>query len=190
MENKSFLEKIEALKMPVRLGILVGTVVLLAAAFAYAVYFPSTKKIAATTSSIKDLNGKLNRAKIQRKKLPKVRKEKEDVDIQFAAALKLLPNDKEIPELLTKISELGTEANLVLSKFNFQKERKKGFYAEIPISLKIRGSYHDVAIFFEKIGKMERIMNIQNVQMKPIAERSTILDVTCDAITYTFIKGN
>jgi type IV pilus assembly protein PilO len=58
----------------------------------------------------------------------------------------------------------------------------------VPISLEVRGTYHNVAVFFDKVGHMERIMNIRNVSMKPVSERSTTLVTTCDAITYRF-KG-
>ena len=190
MEKKSLIEKIEVIKMPIRIVILAGTLVLLIGLFIWLAYLPKTEQISASRTSIDNLNVQLNRARIQRKKLPKVREEKKQVDLQFEAALKLLPNAMEIPELLTKITELGVESNLDISTFRPQNNRTKGFYAEIPISLQIKGNYHDVAIFFEKVGNMERIMNIQNVTMAPEKERSTILDITCDAITYTFVKGN
>lgn len=189
MEKTSLIEKIEVIKMPIRILILAGTLIVFAALFTWLVYMPKTKQIADTQTRIEDLNTKLDRAKMQRKKLPKVREEKKKVDMQFEAALKLLPNDMEIPELLTKISELGVNSNLFIEVFQPGNNRKKGFYAEVPISLKIKGRYHDVAVFFEKIGNMERIMNIQNVTMKPVKERSTDLNVACNAITYTFVKG-
>ncbi|MBN2418504.1 MAG: type 4a pilus biogenesis protein PilO [Deltaproteobacteria bacterium] len=190
MEKKSLIEKVEVIKMPIRIAILAGTLIVLAGIFIPFVYMPKAEAIAATRTKIDDLNVQLDRARTQRKKLPKVREEMKKVDLQFEAALRLLPNDREIPELLTKISELGVDSNLYIETFRPQSDKTKGFYAEIPISLKIKGNYHDVAVFFEKVGNMERIMNIQNVNMKPEKERSTILDVTCDAITYTFVKGN
>jgi type IV pilus assembly protein PilO len=189
MEKKSLIERIEVIKMPVRIAILAGTLVVLAGLFIWLVYLPKTEQITVTMASIEGLNTKLDRARIQRKKLPKVREEKKKVDLQFEAALRLLPNEMEIPELLTKMAELAVESNLDMPNFKPQNNRKKGFYEEVPISLKIRGTYHNVAIFFEKVGNMERIMNIQNVNMKPEKERSTVLDVTCNAITYTFVKG-
>ncbi|NLA74241.1 MAG: type 4a pilus biogenesis protein PilO [Deltaproteobacteria bacterium] len=189
METKLLFEKVEAIKMPAKIGILAGTLVLFAALFIFFVYMQKSEQIAASKTAIKDLTGQLDRAKLQRQRLPKVREEMKKVDLLFEAALKQLPNDMEIPELLTKITELGVESNLDISTFEPQSNRQKGFYAEIPISLKIKGSYHDIAVFFEKVGNMKRIMNIQNVIMKPEKERSTILEVTCDAITYTFVKG-
>jgi type IV pilus assembly protein PilO len=189
MEGQSFFEKIESIKMPIRILILVGTVVLLGAAFFMAVYRPKTEAIKTTTNSIADLNRNLTRAKIERKKLPKRRAEKEKVDNQFKEALKLLPNSKDIPNLLKKITELANESHLDYRIFQLRGERPKQFYIEIPIAIEIRGSYHDVAIFFDKVGHMERIMNIHNVSMKPVKPRSTTLVTTCDAVTYRF-KGD
>lgn len=190
MEKTSLIEKIEVIKMPVRIAILGGTLIVFAALFIWLVYLPKTEQIAKTEASIEQLNVKLDRAKVQRKRLPKVRDEKKKVDQQFEAALKLLPNDMEIPDLLTTLTKLGVDSGLVVEAFRPQNNRKKGFYAEIPISLNIKGSYHNVAMFFEKVGNMDRIMNIQNVKMKPVKERSTTLNVTCNAITYTFLQGN
>ncbi len=189
METKLLLEKVEAIKMPVRITILAGTLFLFAVLFIWLIYIPKSEQISASKTVINDLNEQLNRAKLQRMQLPKKREEMKKVDLLFEAALKQLPNDMEIPELLTKITELGVESNLDISAFQPQTNKQKGFYAEIPISLRIKGAYHDVAIFFEKVGNMERIMNIQNVTMTPEKERSTMLEVSCDAITYTFVKG-
>jgi len=189
MENTSLIEKIEVIKMPIRILILAGTLIVFAVLFIFLIYKPKTEQISKTETSIEKLEVKLSRAKKQREKLPKVKEQKKKVDTQFAAALKLLPNEMEIPDLLTTITRLGVESNLEVSHFVPQNNKTKGFYAEVPISLNIKGSYHNVAIFFEKVGNMERIMNIQNVTMKPEKERSTVLNVTCNAITYTFVKG-
>ncbi len=186
--TKTFFEKVEAIKMPIRLGILAGTVVVLLGAFFYVIYMPNMKKIDKASQSIQSLEGELNRAKAQRKKLPEKRAEMEQVNSQFNEALKLLPNEKEIPELLTQITALGAESDLDLRFFRPKGDKKKEFYKEIPISLEMKGNYHNVAIFFEKVGRMKRIMNIQNVNMKPVSPRSTELNVTCEAITYTFLE--
>lgn len=59
---------------------------------------------------------------------------------------------------------------------------------EIPVSIEVSGTYHDVALFFDRVGRMERIVNILNVSMKPKQERATTLTTTCDAVTFRF-KG-
>ena len=188
MQGQNFFEKIEAIKMQVRVLILLGTIVLLGGAFLWFVYLPQTEEIANTRSNIEDLNNKLRRAKIQRKKLPKLRAEMADLDARFKEALNILPNTKEIPELLRRITELGNNSGLDFRVFNPKKEKAREFYIEIPVAIEVRGGYHNVAVFFDKVGHMERVMNIENVSMKPIAPLSRTLITTCDAITYRF-KG-
>jgi type IV pilus assembly protein PilO len=189
METEAFFNKIEAIKMPIRLLIFVGTVVLLAGLFIWFIYIPQNEEIHKTTESIEKITQQINRAKIQNQKLPERRAEKAMVDAQFEEALKLLPNSKEIPALLRKITELGNESQLDFRVFRPQKEVARDFYVEIPVSIEVRGTYHNVAVFFDKVGHMERIMNIQNVSMKPVSQRSTTLVTTCNATTYRF-KGN
>jgi type IV pilus assembly protein PilO len=189
METEALIKKIEMIKMPIRILILAGTVVLFIGVFIWLIYIPKTSEIKKNTTTIEDLTKQLNMAKIEQKKLPERRAEKENVDAQFQEALKLLPNSKEIPSLLKKISELGNESQLDVRLVRPKKESSKEFYVEMPVAIEVRGTYHDIAVFFDKVGHMERIMNIQNVSMKPEKERSTTLITTCDATTYRF-KGN
>jgi type IV pilus assembly protein PilO len=188
MEGQEIFEKIESIKMPVRISILAGAIVLLLAVFIALIYLPKTEKIKTVKSSIEELDKQLVLAQKQREKLAETQKEKEEKEAQFQAALKLLPDKKEIPSLLTKVSELGKASELDFRVFTPKKEAEKEFYVEIPVSIEVSGTYHNVAVFFDRVGQMERIMNIQNVSMKPIKEDSKVISVTCDATTYSF-KG-
>lgn len=188
METAALFEQVEKIRMPIRMGIFAGTILLLAFAFIYFLYLPKTEEIKKTQSEIKGLEQKVNRAKIRAKNLQKFEEESSLVEAQFQEALRLLPNSKEIPALLRNLSELGAEAGLEFNHFSQQKENPGDFYMEIPVSLELSGSYHNVAVFFDKVGSMERIVNILNVSMKPVDARSTTLITTCDAVTYRF-KG-
>jgi type IV pilus assembly protein PilO len=188
MEGQAFFDKIEKIKMPIRITILVCTVVVLAGALIWFVQIPKSEEIKTTTASIEEIDKQLTKAKLERAKLPEAKKQKEAVDNQFNEALKLLPNEKEIPNLLRKISELGNESDLDIKGMTYQAEKGKDFYMEIPISIEVTGTYHNIAVFFDRVGHMERIINIHNVSMRPVAERSTTLSTTCEAITYRF-KG-
>lgn len=188
MEAEIFFEKIEKIKMPIRVVILVGTVVLFVAVFAYFVYFPKTAEIKKTTQENDQLGRQLARAKIKSKDYKSLQKKKKEADQQLKEALRLLPNSKEIPNLLRKVTELGNESNLNFRFFDPKKEVARDFYVEIPVAIEVRGKYHDVAVFFDKVGHMDRIMNIHNVRMKPVKAQSTTLATKCDAVTYRF-KG-
>jgi type IV pilus assembly protein PilO len=189
MEGKSLLEKIEKTKLLYRILILVGTLVLLGGLFVWLFVIPVTGQIGKTREEIADLNHKINQAKIKAKNLMQFEAELAQVEAQFQEALKLLPNTREIPSLLRKITELGNDSRLVFRMFSPQRERAADFYVEIPVTIEVSGNYHDVAVFFDKVGRMERIVNILDVTMRPVQERSTTLTTTCNAVTYRF-KGS
>jgi len=181
-------EKIERIKMPIRVAIFVGTIVLLAGVFIWLFYLPKSEEIAQTRAEIAKLQQKLNQAIVRAKALKKFEAEYAEVDAQFQEALKLLPNTKEIPSLLKAITQLGTDSQLEFLLFSPQRERPQDFFMEIPVSIEVSGTYHNVAVFFDKVGQMERIVNILNVNMSPQKDRSTTLTTKCDAVTYRF-KG-
>jgi type IV pilus assembly protein PilO len=188
MKTGALFEKVEKIKMPIRIAIFAGTLVLLAVLFVYFIYLPKSEEISTTREEIARLQQKLNQAIVRAKALKKFEAEYAEVDAQFQEALKLLPNTKEIPSLLKSITQLGTDSNLEFLFFSPQKEREQNFFMEIPVAIEVSGTYHNVAIFFDKVGQMERIVNILNVSMTPQQERSTILTTRCDAVTYRF-KG-
>lgn len=190
METERFLENVGKIKKPIRIAILVGTVVALAAMFVWLVYIPKTGEIARLKKETEILERKLNKAKMKAKNLEKFEADFAEVDMQFKQALKLLPNKKEIPRLLKSVTKLGSDSQLEFRLFSPQKERARDFIMEIPVSIEVSGTYHDVAGFFDRVGRMERIVNILNVSMKPVKARSTNLITKCDAVTYRFKGGS
>ena len=188
MKTGALFEKIEKIKMPIRIAIFLGTIVLLAGLFIWFIYLPKSEEIAQTRAEIATLQQKLNQAIVRAKALKKFEAEYAEVDAQFQEALKLLPNTKEIPSLLKSITQLGTDSQLEFLLFSPQRERPQDFFVEIPVSIEVSGTYHNVAVFFDKVGQMERIVNILNVSMSPQKDRSTTLTTKCDAVTYRF-KG-
>lgn len=188
MKTGALFEKVEKIKMPIRIAIFLGTLVFLAGLFFYFFYLPKTEQIASTKAEIAKLQQKLNQALVRVRALKKFEAEYAEVDAQFQEALKLLPNTKEIPSLLKSITQLGTDSQLEFLLFSPQRERPQDFFMEIPVSIEVSGTYHNVALFFDKVGQMERIVNILNVSMTPAKDRSTHLTARFDAVTYRF-KG-
>lgn len=184
----TLLEKVEKIKLLYRVLILVGTIVLFGGLFVWLVVFPKVSEISKTQKEIATLNDKLNQARIRARKVEEFEAEYAQVDAEFQEALKLLPNEREIPTLLRNITQLGSDSRLEFRLFNPDRERVRDFYFEIPVGIEVSGGYHDVAVFFDKVGRMERIVNIHDVSMKPTSERSTTLITRCNAVTYRF-KG-
>ncbi|HOP47286.1 MAG TPA: type 4a pilus biogenesis protein PilO [Desulfobacteraceae bacterium] len=188
MAQISFFEKVEKIKMVNRVIILVGTLALFVGLFAVLFYFPKAEQIEYLEREIASLDQKISKAKQTVKTLAKFEADYAKIEAEFQAALMLLPNEREIPSLLRNITDLGAESNLEFVLFSPAKEVTRDFYIEIPVSIQVTGNYHDVAVFFDKVGRMKRIVNIINVSMQPEKSLSTMLNTKCTAITYRF-KG-
>jgi type IV pilus assembly protein PilO len=105
-------------------------------------------------------------------------------------ALAQLPNEREIPELLKNISKVGKASNLEFLRFRPSAERPKQFYAEVPLELVFLGSYHEAGMFFDRVSKMPRIINVENFKMEPgkASGQNAILQTQCVATTFRFLE--
>jgi type IV pilus assembly protein PilO len=158
--------------------------------FYWYVYSPNEKKIANHSKNLQNLEVKLAESKAIAQDLPKFRAEVEELDAELAVALKLLPNKSEIPALLKKVSNLGTKVGLEFSVFRPSNDIIKGFYAEIPVDIEVSGGYHEIAQFFDHVGKLQRIVNIKNIKIgKPtIKSNKVILKTNVLAVTFRFVE--
>jgi len=109
---------------------------------------------------------------------------------ELKLAITQLPTSKEIPSLLANISNLGKDSGLEFLLFRPVPEVTREFYAEIPVEIRVRGNYRDVAIFFSKVAKMPRIVNITGVNMDGAKETMGKWEImtSCTATTFKFIE--
>ncbi|MEA3545938.1 MAG: type 4a pilus biogenesis protein PilO [Thermodesulfobacteriota bacterium] len=119
------------------------------------------------------------------------RAEYEKMQAKLDEALGELPLQREIPGLLISIGDLAKDKGLEVLRFKPSGEVAKGFYAEVPVTLKLAGSFHQAAAFFDAVSKMERIVNIQGLTLggaKDVGGKTT-LGIECKAITFRFVEN-
>lgn len=104
-----------------------------------------------------------------------------EIDRSFGALLKQLPNKSEIEALLIEVNQAGLGRGLQFELFRPGQEQIKDFYAELPISVKINGSYHDFGAFAADIAKLPRIVTLNNISIAPAGG-----GLSLDATTKTF----
>jgi type IV pilus assembly protein PilO len=179
-------EKVGKIKRTHRILIFAGTVVLFGGAFYALDYMPKAEEIANEKDNVDRLEQQLMRVKIRVRNLAKFRDEYAEVKEKFQEAIKLLPDKREIPNLLRNISQVGMDSKLEFRLISPQPENAKDFYMEIPVALEVKGDYRNVTLFFDRIGRMDRIVNILNISMRPEKPLSTSLITNCTAITYRF----
>ena len=108
-----------------------------------------------------------------------------EIDRSFGALLKQLPNKSEVESLLVEINQAGMGRGLQFDLFKPGVEQVKDFYAELPINVRLNGSYHDFGAFAGDIGKLSRIVTLNNVSIvaNPQAKDGSLV---MDAVTKTF----
>ena len=187
-----FLAKVENLSKVQRILISSVFFILMLGIFIYFFYWPKFEKIASLKTNLTKLEQKLKTAKRNAADLKKFQAKMKEAEAQFNMAMKKLPEKEEIPSLLTAISDSGQAGGLDFLLFEPKAEKKKEFYAEIPVAMSLRGDYHNLAIFFDQVARLNRIVNIENIQMrlakgKGKGASTRELTAKCTAVTYKFI---
>lgn len=95
--------------------------------------------------------------------LVRFRKEVKELDELLKLALKRLPQKREIPSMLETISGLARNAGLEVKRFAPQADINKRYYAEVPIDIEMKGTFHKVVTFFDEVSRMPRIVNIKEL---------------------------
>jgi type IV pilus assembly protein PilO len=186
IESNSFFDKVSKLRMAHRMLIFVGTIVVLIGLFIWLVHMPKTAEIRTLRTEIKKLEDQLRLAKKRASELDKLEKELAQAQEDFQFALRLLPTTSEIPNLLKNITKLGNDSNLEFLLFSPDRQVPRDFFVEIPVNIEVQGVYHDVAMFFDKVGKLDRIVNVIDVSMAPVKSMDVMLKTSCKAVTYRF----
>jgi type IV pilus assembly protein PilO len=123
--------------------------------------------------------------------LAEYRRQKEILEQRLQEALTELPDDANIDDLLMQLNEIGVKAGLQLSSVEPGTEQKEGsFYSKIPVKLSMIGNYHEIAAFFDLVGKLKRIVNISDISLKNPEKRGdkVVLRVECLATTFRFVE--
>jgi type IV pilus assembly protein PilO len=153
-------------------------------------YLPQTEKLEALQADYDRLGTELRENQTIDENLERVREELERLDAKLEEALKKLPETEEIPKLLETVSDLGKDSGLEFLLFKPAPPEPQTFYAEVPLELQMLGRYHDLAAFFDKVGRLPRIVTIQDIDFgNPKAEHGgTTLKVSCRAVTFQYIE--
>ena len=116
--------------------------------------------------------------------LDALRRQMADVELRFAELLRQLPTQKEVPGLLEDISAIGQSAGLEIDLIALQPERKAQFYVELPISVQVRGTYHQMGDFVSGVAGIKRIVTLHDFSLKPSGGDQ--LTMSIDAKTYRY----
>ena len=187
-------EKLEQLaKVPrsARLAAVVGLLVACAAGYYYMFYVDLQAQVDSLRSQTEELQRKLTKVRVVSNNLAEFEQEVADLERELTAALKQLPNRKQFEDLLQDITTAGKKVGVQIKSIERVAEVEHGFYAEVPFKLELEGSFHGIAMFFERVAKLPRIVNVGalNINVAKEDENGTTLRVQGQATTFRFLPG-
>ena len=122
-------------------------------------------------------------------KLPEFRAQVDDLEGRLDESPRVLPEEKDAADLLRRMQTVATQSNLTIKSFKPAPVVMKQLHAEWPISLELDGTYHNLAIFFDRVGKFTRIVNITGLEVrgKDKPEPNSTITATCVATTFVLL---
>lgn len=192
MKPIDLLDRLSKLPRPQRLVAYALLGVLILVGWWFVLLSPTLDQIDVLEKSRVDLTKQLREVEDRAKNLASLEAELETLKADLKQALKELPQDREIPGLLKGISTLGRNVGLEVKKFQPLPERVREYVAEVPVSLEVEGAYHEVAMFFDRLAKMNRIVYVQDINMTKPTDRGgkVVLTVTGQAVTFRFLSDD
>ena len=195
---EKLIERIAKAPLGLKIGVVVVAIAVVTLVNLFVVGIPWGK-------SINEIQTRKNRAEADLKKLSaeyvekqsiandlnRFRRERELLEQRLNEALAYLPEQKNLDELLQAFQDRAQKAGLEILTIEPKDPVKSGFYAKIPINMRLEGSYHEIATFFDALGRLRRIVNVNDITFeKPrVANGQVELTGKFTATTFMFVSA-
>jgi len=136
---------------------------------------------------LSDLQAQVQKGRIAKAQLPQFREEVRRLETELDKLLRILPVRRNTPDLLRRIRTLTEQADFEILRIRPGAFVDKDFYSEWPIAINLHGTYHDLAMFFDRISRFSRIINIENLRIKSLKQRNEYHSISATFNAKTFI---
>ena len=183
---KELFERIAALPRHKKIAVLAGTIIVLLAVDYLYLYTGLSMQISDLEQRVTTAKAERDRKKALVANAPQLRALKIELEARYKEAVAQLPDQKEIPDLLMNISNKARESGLDILSFRPKAENPQQFYAEIPVDVTVRGGFHSLVNFFDEVGRLNRLVNINDINMKNLKPNEDLAVVDTSALVTTF----
>jgi type IV pilus assembly protein PilO len=182
----------QILNLPPRQRFLIygGGAVLIVVLYVFLFHIPRSAEIVKKQERRLSLEKERTKLQASLKDREKTSAEALQIEGRFNEVKAQLPEQKEIPELLRQVSNLGRDSGLEVTLFRQKPEILHDLYAEVPVEMAVRGGYHQIALFFDKVRHLDRIVNVSDISVKnpqPV-DGQMYVEASFFATTYRFLS--
>lgn len=167
------------------IGLLVGAVAV--GVGYYLVFTKQYDEISRKERKLAELQVKIQEGRAAKQKLPQFREEVRRLELELDKLLRILPSRRNTPELLRRIRQLTEQGNFDLLKFTPGNFVDRDFYSEWPITIRLNGSYHNLALFFDRVSRFSRIINIENLKVAALRPNPKGHTINASFVAKTFV---
>jgi len=179
-------------KLPLggQLGVSLGIAALVGGLFWYFYWSDATIERDDKTAKLEALNKEIRALEVTAQKLGEFQREVALLEKKLETLKSILPPAKETPDLMRKVQALAAQSNLTINNFTPGATVNKEFYQEWPITMGLTGNYHNLALFFDKVSRLPRLVNVSNLKISssPTQTATNTISVGSTATTFVYIE--
>jgi Tfp pilus assembly protein PilO len=167
-------------------GLVIG--IFLAGAVHYAWFRPLNAEIKGKRAQLETLQQEIQKGRAAERKLEQFREEVRRLEIELGKLLQVLPSKRNTEELIKRIETLTRQGDFTLRRFTPQDFIPKEFYAEWPIDISLDGTYHNLALFFDRMSRFSRIINVEALkigELRDVPQKSIAASFVAKTFIYT-----
>jgi type IV pilus assembly protein PilO len=171
-----------------QLGVSVLLAAIICGGFYFFYYSDALEQQKQKEAQLAELQKQIRALEATANRLPEFQREVQALEARLETLKRILPPEKEMPDLMRRVQYLAAQSSLGIQQFTPTQTAQKDFYMEVPISLDLVGTYHNLGAFFDRISRMSRLVNVGNIKIKA-QQQPTInntIAVSATATTYVY----
>jgi type IV pilus assembly protein PilO len=170
-----------------QLGVSAFLALLIGGLFYWQYLGPAFEAEKAKTTQLDALRQEIRQLEVTAAKLQDFQREVALLEAKLETLKRILPPEKETPDLMRKVQSLAAQSNLTIRTFTPAATVNKEFYQEWPINMAVDGSYHNLGYFFDRVSRLSRLVNVGNLKITSSANQTPSKTISANCVATTFV---
>ncbi len=143
--------------------------------------------IAMRQTHLTALRADINKGVATARRLPEFETQVTDLERRLESLRAVLPEQKDVADTLRRLQGLATQSNLTILRFTPAPQKQQPLYAEVPYRISAEGTYHNLGLFFDRVSKFPRIINVSDIAIRAAQQPTATSTITADCTATTFV---
>jgi len=170
-----------------QLGVSAFLALLIGGIFYWQYLGPAFEEEKAKTAQLDALRQEIRQLEVTAAKLQDFQREVALLEAKLETLKRILPPEKETPDLMRKVQSLAAQSNLTIRTFTPAATVNREFYQEWPINMAVDGSYHNLGYFFDRVSRLSRLVNVGNLKIASSATQTPSKTISANCVATTFV---